>query len=80
MENILVSKLRIYGLEDALVDSGNPHIASEHDFLYGKAEDNNRQKRTEILGNADNGTGHDKFLRGIVVKCNICISTAIVYS
>ena len=63
---------KIYGLEESLIRSGYPMRSVVEPFGYqGIDEFNKMLARGEKLGNAPNGSGHDKFLRGILVQADI---------
>lgn len=63
---------KIYGLEESIVASGYPMLAGEIDEWEDEIDllekDLNRAKR---LGTVPTGTGHDNFLKGIVVQFDI---------
>lgn len=63
---------KVFGIEDSLIRSGYPLKTNIGLFKYeGVDEFNKMLVRGEKLGSAPNGSGHDKFLRGIVVQADI---------
>lgn len=63
----------IYGLKESIVRSGYPKLTEIKEsmpsaFSYEIDQD---RKRAEKLGKAPAGSGHDCFLKGIVVQCDI---------
>lgn len=84
MTNKLVSSQRVYGLESSIVASGFPkrsEAPSEKEYennidavllgLHYKEEENSHLKRAFTLGGAPRGSGHDNFLKGIIVSFNL---------
>ena len=64
----LISKVNVYGLEESIKAS-----------KYPKSIDINQctdeiTKRTVSLGRADRGSGHDNFLKGIIVQFDLCFT------
>jgi len=66
--------VQIYGLERALIASGNPMTVGEINTLPVD-EDLGPQtqalERGERLGKAEAGSGHDNFLKGIIVQFDV---------
>ncbi|MBC2850209.1 hypothetical protein H5J22_01915 [Cetobacterium sp. 8H] len=63
---------KVYGLEESLIASGYPMIAEsieEWDEKYNLEEKD--YKRAGKLGNVPTGTGHDNFLKGIIVQFDV---------
>lgn len=65
--NFIIENTQVYGLDRAIKASGNPmrtrfnrDIVSDKDIL-----------RAEKLGNARPGSGHDNFLKGILVQMDV---------
>ena len=64
--------IKTYGLNESLIRSGYPMSTVINEAMetavaqYGITED--LVKRGKTLGNAKGGSGHDKYLRGIVVQ------------
>lgn len=65
--NFKIEKTQVYGIEAALVNSGNSYRTE-----LRPAEDVNEKdwKRARKLGAADPGSGHDTFLSGITVTAD----------
>lgn len=64
---------RVYGLDESLIRSGYPmqtEIADICDAIR-EADWPKVNKRYVRLGSAPSGSGHDKFLRGIIVQADI---------
>lgn len=59
----------VYGFEFAIVASGNPMRAELSDDFYMTTEAD--LKRANRLGSVQTGTGHDNFLKGILVQMNV---------
>ena len=63
---------RVYGLEESLIASGYPMIAeSIEEWDETPNLDEKDFKRAGKLGNVPTGTGHDNFLKGIIVQFDI---------
>ena len=62
-----VGYFEVVGLDKALKASGNP---MRTEMAQGKADDKDF-KRAKILGTAATGSGHDNFLKGIVVYFDV---------
>jgi len=63
-----ISKVRVYGLEESIIASGYPmktEIFEEYELTPKDTE------RAIRLGQIDSGTGHDCYLKGIVVQFNL---------
>ena len=85
MTNKLISSQRVYGLEDAIIASGFPkrsEAPSEEEYegnidalilgLHGTEKEKiSHIKRAYTLGGASRGSGHDNFLKGILVSFNL---------
>ncbi len=63
-----IENTEVYGLDKAIIASGNPMRTKfiDHDKMTDK--DLNRAKK---LGSVLTGTGHDNFLKGIIVQMNV---------
>ena len=61
----LISKVKVYGLEDSIEASKYP-MSVDIDSL-----DSSITPRVISLGNANRGSGHDNFLKGIIVQFNL---------
>ena len=57
----IISKVRVYGLDESIAASKLP-MAVNPDEVTPEITD-----RTKKLGQAKSGSGHDNFLKGIVV-------------
>ena len=70
-----ISNTSVYGLEESLLASGYPMLSEfKGDFIYkdGKIELEEKDiKRAINLGNVPSGTGHDNFLKGIIVQFDV---------
>ncbi|WP_432205188.1 hypothetical protein ACQ9ZF_09940 (plasmid) [Cetobacterium somerae] len=63
---------RVYGLEESLIASGYPMIAdSIEEWDETPSLEEKDFKRAGKLGNVPTGTGHDNFLKGIIVQFDI---------
>ena len=71
-----IKNVRVYGLEESIIRSSWPHqIGEPADFKYEYPQqftpdekDNNRAFK---LANTPNGSGHNNFLKGIIVQADI---------
>lgn len=71
-----IFNVNVYGLNESLIASGYPMIADhigDMDEYYGDVlyVDEKDIKRGKVLGNVPTGTGHDNYLKGIVVQFDI---------
>lgn len=63
---------RVYGLEESLIASGYPMVAeSIEEWNETPSVEEKDFKRAGKLGNVPTGTGHDSFLKGIIVQFDI---------
>jgi hypothetical protein len=60
--------VRVYGLNNALIHSGN---AFNSDLIRNDDIDDKDELRGEKLGRTQTGQGHDNFLQGIIVQFNM---------
>jgi hypothetical protein len=60
--------VNVYNLDNAMWDSGLPMAAGLEDIIFANGD--GRVKRCERLGSVKSGSGHDCFLKGILV-CGI---------
>ena len=69
---MVISKIQIYGLNESIQASGYPMQTQIHPETIGvQDKDINRCKK---LGNAEIGSGHDCFLKGIVAEFDLTLS------
>ena len=77
-----INNINVYGLEESLVASGYPMKANDasEDFQFNvmenvlaldKGEDTDDTKRAKKLGNVPTGSGHDNFLKGVIVQFDV---------
>ena len=69
-----VDNTRVYGLEESIIASGYPMktgAMEDMDMIWAEPKD---FKRSESLGNAKPSSGHDCFLKGIVVQFDLTFS------
>lgn len=69
-----VFNVRVYGLEESLIASGYPMVADNIGEMLGLDDatlEDICNKRGNKLGSVPTGTGHDNFLKGIVVQFDI---------
>lgn len=59
-----VKNYEVYGLERAVKASGLPMSADPDNVAYS-------DKRASVLGNAKAGSGHDCFLKGIIIEARV---------
>lgn len=68
-----ISNVRVYGLEESIVASGYPMQTWVSDVMP-KTADGKAEERAARLGNAPAGSGHDCYLKGIVVQMDVTAS------
>lgn len=71
MKEFKIGNTRVYGLEESIIASGYPMLT---DISLDYIEDNktaSADKRVSKLGNAEIGSGHDSFLKGIIVQFDV---------
>jgi hypothetical protein len=66
---IEIKNLKVYGLEHSIIRSGYPMRFSTPDINESFTE--NDLSRSKKLGSAISGTGHDNFLKGIIVQFDL---------
>lgn len=64
-----VSNVKIYGLNESIVASGYPMRTIVSNDISNPTEKD--MKRAERLGNVPRGSGHDNFLKGIIVQFDL---------
>ncbi|MBC2856704.1 hypothetical protein H3N56_09645 [Cetobacterium sp. 2A] len=63
---------KVYGLDESLIASGYPMVGSQIESWEDEITLNEKDyKRASKLGNVPTGTGHDNFLKGIIVQFDI---------
>ena len=67
---IKVDNVRVYGLEESIVASGYPMQVNTEDMENVDLTEKD-YKRIKHLGNAVPGSGHDCFLKGIIVQFDL---------
>ena len=74
---IKVDNARVYGLEESIVASGYPMQVDTYDLDEDELDEKESRlipkdiKRAKHLGNAVPGSGHDCFLKGIIVQFDL---------
>lgn len=63
-----IENTQVYGLDNAIIKSGNPMRTEIADYINPSKKDITRAIK---LGNAKSGSGHDCFLKGIIVQFDI---------
>jgi len=61
---MLIKRVAVYGLEESIIASGLPKSTEEDGAEYS-------MERAHILAGCKPGTGHDCFLKGIIVQANL---------
>lgn len=64
----MVSNVRIYGLEESIIASGYPMSVKAIEDMDNYILDYKDLKRAKKLASTKSGSGHDCFLKGIVVQ------------
>jgi len=72
-----IKNQRIYGLPESIQRSGYPMRTGEPDDLHILDDiltqyESKEVKRAEKLAQVDAGTGHDNFLKGIIIQFDLC--------
>ena len=74
---VKVDNARVYGLEESIVASGYPMQVDTYDLDEDELDEKESRlipkdiKRAKHLGNAVAGSGHDCFLKGIIVQFDL---------
>jgi hypothetical protein len=73
---LLINNVEIFGLERSIKASGNPMTVGEihtqvRDHHSIDVPTNNDNERAKTLGKAKSGSGHDNFLKGIIVQFDV---------
>lgn len=71
-----IKNVKVYGLEESIIRSSWPHqIGEPMDFKYEYPQqftpDEKDDKRAFKLANTPNGSGHNNFLKGIIVQFDL---------
>lgn len=69
-----INNVKVYGLEESILASGYPMMTEPYDCMDDVCGTEKDLKRAEKLGNAKAGSGHDCFLKGIVVQFDLTMS------
>ena len=67
---IKVDNARVYGLDESIIASGYPMQVNTEDMENADLTEKD-YKRIKHLGNAVSGSGHDCFLKGIIVQFDL---------
>ena len=71
-----IKNVRVYGLYSSIIKSGYPHLIGEPGDLYSPingdvAPSEKAIDRALKLANTSNGSGHNNFLKGIIVQFDL---------
>ena len=73
-----IKNVKVYGLEESLIRSGYPMQFGEPENLcdlietrHPEMEDLSHITRSKKLANTPNGSGHNNFLKGIIVQFDL---------
>lgn len=71
-----VKDVKIYGLTESFIKSGFPMMTSYDEYLIDEetieADDTDKViNRCKKLANSESGSGHDSFMKNIIVQFNI---------
>lgn len=66
---LTITNIKIYGLKESIKASSYPHKIEEIDYTQEITDKD--VERCMKLGKAKSGSGHDCFLKGIIVQCDI---------
>jgi len=64
-----IKNTKVYGLEESIKRSSYPHTVNEIEFI--DVPFTNELNRAIKLGNSKQGSGHDTFLKGIIVQFDL---------
>lgn len=68
---IEIKNTKVYGLEESIVRSGFPMQIGDIDYKNYLAISEQDKKRAGRLAKAINGSGHDNFLKGVIVQFDL---------
>jgi hypothetical protein len=68
---VKISNVNTYGLNESIVASGYPMTTEVGEMLVRPSEFDKSTNRAKILGQAKSGSGHDCFLKGIIVQFDL---------
>lgn len=77
MEHKVMNNVRVYGLEESVIASGYPMKKSYHpELIEGLPETLTKKdwKRAKNLANTPPASGHDCFLKGVIVQFDLTIT------
>lgn len=66
-----IENVEVFGLDRAIITSGYPMVSN---FVSWVADPEKRLKSAEKLASAPKGSGHDNFLKGIIVQFDMTFS------
>jgi len=69
----MIYNVNVYGLDESIKASGYPKNIK---LMKNSNINDNDINRAESLGHADHGSGHDCFLKGIIVQHDIFATQA----
>lgn len=76
-----ITNVNVWGLEESIIASGYPmtngRTPDHYDLKFEKGLSKADWKRARNLGTVDSGTGHDCFLKGIIIQFDWKISQII---
>lgn len=65
---------RVYGLDESIIASGYPKLAELPSLEHASRLAHAHMARARILAKAKGGSGHDCFLKGIIVQADFIMS------
>lgn len=68
----IVRNVNVYGLNESIAASGYPMLKEPPRSFWGHSKDDT--ERAKKLGHASIGSGHDNFLKGIIVQFDLTAS------
>ena len=77
MKNKVMHNVKVYGLEESVIASGYPMKKSYHPELMRDSPTKNDWKRARNLANTPPASGHDCFLKGIVVQFDLTLTEKV---
>ena len=70
-----IKNVKVYGLYPSIIKSGYPHLVGEPGDLHGEFYDapptEKAVERALKLSSTSNGSGHNNFLKGIIVQFDL---------
>ena len=69
-----INNVKVYGMEESIIASGYPMSIEPCEDMDNHELTEGDKKRSKVLGNAKAGSGHDCYLKGIIVQFDLTYS------